>query len=99
MTSKLIPAVLAALLCTTVPLQAQKFIPKSIQFNGDPEYSNDELIAFAGLKKGDTLTYAQMNDVSKKLMDSGMFASLAFKFDGQDLVFQLTPAEQIVPLH
>ena len=28
-------------------------------------------------------------------MDTGMFKSLAFKFDGQDLVFQLTPADQI----
>ena len=96
---KLILAVLAALLCASVSAHAQDFIPKSIQFNGDPEYSNDELLAFSGLKKGDTLTYAQMNEVSKRLMDTGMFASLAFKFDGQDLVFQLTPASQVVPIH
>lgn len=32
-------------------------------------------------------------------MDTGMFASLTFKFDGQDLVFQITPADQLVPIH
>jgi outer membrane protein assembly factor BamA len=99
MPHKLTQVVVAALLCTAVSVHAQKFLPKSIQFNGDPEYSTQELLAASGLKKGDTLTYAQMNDVSKSLMDTGMFATLAFKFDGQDLVFQLTPAEQIVPIH
>ncbi|WP_348264677.1 hypothetical protein P8935_09095 [Telmatobacter sp. DSM 110680] len=99
MPPKLIPVVVAALLCSSVSAHAQKFVPKSIQFNGDPEYSNEELLAASGLKKGDTLSYAQINDVSKSLLDTGMFASLAFKFDGQDLIFQLTPAEQIVPIH
>src|SRR5579872_5481903 len=99
MPHKLISVVAAALLCSSISAHAQKFVPKSIQFNGDPEYSNEELLAASGLKKGDTLTYAQMNDVSKSLLNTGMFASLAFKFDGQDLVFQLTPAEQIVPIH
>ena len=99
MPHKLIPAVAAALVFTAVSVHAQKFVPKSIQFNGDSEYSNDELLAASGLKKGESLTYAQMNDVSKSLMDTGMFKSLAFKFDGQDLVFQLTPADQILPIH
>ena len=99
MPPKLIPAVVAALLCSSVSLHAQKFQPKSIQFNGDPEYSNDELLAASGLKKGQVLTYAEMNDVSRHLLDTGMFASLNFKFDGQDLIFQLTPSDQLLPIH
>jgi outer membrane protein assembly factor BamA len=99
MPHKLTTALAAALLCLAVAVHAQKFQPKSIQFNGDPEYSNDELLAASGLKKGQVLTYAEMNDVSKQLMATGMFSSLAFKFDGQDLVFQLTPADQLVPIH
>jgi len=97
MPNKLIFALV--LLGTTVPIPAQKFIPKTIQFNGDPEYSTEELLAASGLKKGETLSYAEMNDTSKRLMDTGMFASLTFKFDGQDLVLQLTPADQVVPIH
>lgn len=92
--------VLAAIyLCLAFPIHAQKFIPKTIQFNGDPEHSNADLLAASGLKKGETLDYAEMNATSKRLMDTGMFASLTFKFDGQDLIFQLTPADQLVPIH
>jgi outer membrane protein insertion porin family len=86
------------LLVSTLPLAAQKFQPQSIQFKGDPEYSDQELMQAAGLKKGAILTNAEMNEHSKKLMDSGVFDGLAFKFDGQDLIFQLTPAAQMFPI-
>lgn len=99
MPNKLTPALVLALLSAALPLSAQKFIPKTIQFNGDPEYSTAELLAASGLKKGAVLSYAEMNDTSKLLMDTGMFASLTFKFDGRDLIFQLTPADQLVPIH
>ncbi|HUX43407.1 MAG TPA: hypothetical protein VMV57_01535 [Terracidiphilus sp.] len=85
-------------LTAALPAHAQKFQPKSIQFTGDPEYSHEEMMAAAGLKAGETLTYADMNDVSKKLMATGVFASLLFKFDGQDLVFQLTPEDPLYPV-
>ena len=38
-------------LSTALPVTAQKFLPKSIQFKGDPEYSDQELMAAAGLKR------------------------------------------------
>ncbi|HVZ83193.1 MAG TPA: POTRA domain-containing protein [Terracidiphilus sp.] len=79
---------LGAVLCA----HAQKFQPKTIQFVGAPEYSTQELLDAAGLKPGTVLDYAGMNDHSRRLIDTGMFATLAFKFDGQDLIFTLTPA-------
>lgn len=39
-----------------------------------------------------------MNAASQRLMDTGMFANLAFKFDGQDLVFTLAPATGLLPI-
>jgi outer membrane protein assembly factor BamA len=99
MPQKLIPVLSLALLGMVFPAHAQKFIPKTIQFKGDPEYSTEELLSAAGLKGGETLDYAGMNERSKRLMDTGMFASLMFKFDGQDLIFQMTPADQLVPVH
>ena len=98
MPHKLIPAVAAALVFTAVSVTPRSSCPNRSN-STEIEYSNDELLAASGLKKGESLTYAQMNDVSKSLMDTGMFKSLAFKFDGQDLVFQLTPADQILPIH
>lgn len=91
---------LAALAVTVAvcPAPAQKFLPKSIQFQGDPEYSNDELLAAMGLKKGVVLSYTDMQDYSKRLLSSGVFASVAFKFDGQDLIFLLTPSPDLHPI-
>jgi outer membrane protein assembly factor BamA len=93
----LIPLLLL-LLCAARPSAAQKFQPKSIQFKGDPEYSDQELLDAAGLKKGTVLTSAEMNDHSKLLMDSGVFDNLTYKFDGADLIFSLTPAELMYPI-
>ena len=86
------------LLCAAHPATAQKFQPKTIQFKGDPEYSDVELLAAAVLKPGAVLTQADMNAASQRLMDTGMFASLAFKFDGQDLIFTLTPSTDLYPI-
>ncbi|MGO9316675.1 MAG: hypothetical protein ACLPXT_10200 [Terracidiphilus sp.] len=77
---------------------AQKFQPKTIQFKGAPEYSDEELMAAAGLKKGAILDYAEMNSHSQKLMDTGVFETLAFKFDGVDLVFTLVPHTELYPV-
>jgi outer membrane protein assembly factor BamA len=81
------------------PTSAQKFEPKSIQFQGAPEYSASELLAAAGLKKGMVLSYSDMQDYSKRLLGSGVFASVAFKFDGQDLIFLLSPSADLHPIH
>jgi outer membrane protein assembly factor BamA len=99
MPRKLIGTLSLTLVVIAFPACAQKFIPKTIQFKGDQEYSTEEMLAASGLKRGETLDYAGMNECSKRLMDTGMFASLTFKFDGQDLIFQLTAADQLAPVH
>jgi outer membrane protein insertion porin family len=92
-----IPALLfsLALVCAALPASAQKFQPKSIQFKGDPEYSDKELLAAANLKLGTVYTSAEMNDHSKALMDSGVFSNLTYKFDGVDLTYSLIPAPNL----
>jgi outer membrane protein assembly factor BamA len=77
---------------------AQKFLPKSIEFQGDPEYSDAELLAAAGLKKGVVLGYAEMQDYCKRLLATGAFSTVAFKFDGQNLIFLLTPSTDLFPV-
>lgn len=86
------------ILGAVLPAAAQQFQPKTIQFKGDADYTNQELMAAAELKAGLTFTSAEMNDHSKLLMDSGVFDSLTYKFDGSDLVFTLIPATQLYPI-
>jgi len=100
MTRFLLLLILAfAALITAPPSQAQKFQPKTIQFKGDPDFSSEELMAAAGLKMGMVLNYAEMNEHSQKLMDTGLFENLSFKFDGVDLVFTLVPSPNLYSLH
>ena len=85
-------------LSTALPVTAQKFLPKSIQFKGDPEYSDQELMAAAGLKKGTVLNVDEMKIHSKMLMDSGVFDTLSFTFNGEDLVYKLVPSPTLFPV-
>jgi len=90
---------MAISICVAVrPAAAQKFLPKSIKFQGDPEYSDAELLAATGLKKGVVLGYAEMQDFSKQLLATGVFSTVAFKFDGHDLIFLLAPSADLFPV-
>ncbi len=88
----------AILLASSLPAAAQKFQPRTIQFKGAPEYSDQELMAAAGLKMGTVLDYSEMKEHSQKLMDTGVFESLAFSFDGADLVYKLIPHTDLYPI-
>ena len=90
------PALLVALAaCLAVPTSAQKFTPKTIQFQGAPDYSSDELLAAAGLKAGQTLSSDEMQQHMNALSQTGLFDGIKFTFNGQDLIFQLKPAAQL----
>ncbi|MGD0831154.1 MAG: hypothetical protein ABR907_09445 [Terracidiphilus sp.] len=88
----LLPVVL---LLAGLPAAAQKFQPKTIQFKGAPEYTNQELLTVADLKLGSKLNFDDMNAHTQKLMDTGLFHSIVFKFDGVDLVYSLVPSDQL----
>jgi len=89
----------AALLPSIVSLAAaQSLQPKTIQFKGDPDHTDAELAEAAGLKKGATITAADVNDSAKRLMDTGLFEDIHFNFNGTDLVFQIVPANDLYPL-
>lgn len=88
----------ACLPCCALTAVAQSFQPKTIQFQGVPEYSNADLIAAANLKEGATFTAAEMNSHAQLLMDSGLFNKIGYNFNGQDLIFRIAPATEIYPM-
>lgn len=89
---------LAAVPFSCLPVIAQSYTPQRILFKGETGYTNDELMAAAGLKKGVSLTPAQMNAETKALMDTGFFQDVSFTFNGLDLVFHISPAVVLVPI-
>jgi outer membrane protein insertion porin family len=86
------------LVAAPLPLRAQKYLPKTIQFKGAPEYSEQELLAASGLQKGKILDFAEMSSHSQKLMDTGLFETLSFKFDGVDLIYTLVLHTELYPV-
>ncbi len=96
--TSLLLSIAILLLSASLPATAQKFLPKTIQFKGDPEYSNEELMAAAGLKAGTALSSEEIKAHSQKLMDTGVFDTVNFKFDGVDLVYSLAPNTALYPI-
>ena len=86
------------LFASTQPAAAQKFQPKTIQFKGAPEYSDQEMLAAAGLKIGAEIAYSEMKSYGQRLLDTGLFESFHFTYNGVDLVFVLVPASALYPV-
>lgn len=86
-------ALLVALVpCCTLPAIAQSFVPKTIQFNGDSDYSNAELAIAAGLTAGEELTNAKLNESTTQLLGTGLFEDVRYAYNDQLLAFQVIPA-------
>jgi outer membrane protein assembly factor BamA len=102
-------ALIAALLlfCSLPSLAQKKASPsaqrkapaRAIRFEGAPQYSQEELLAAAGLKPGARLTASDVKSHAKQLNDTGLFAVVKFSTDSKGLLFTLTPASQLFPIH
>ena len=90
----------ALLLLCSLPLLAQKRgTPKAIRFQGAPQYSQQELLAAAGLKPDAALNPREVKAHAKQLNDTGLFKEIKLTSDGKTVLFTLTPTSQLFPLH
>jgi outer membrane protein assembly factor BamA len=95
------PAALLAVLflCTLPSLAQKKPPPKIIRFQGAPQYTQEELLAAAGLKPDARLTASEVKARAKQLNDTGVFQMVKFSTDSKGLLFALTPTTQLFPVH
>lgn len=91
---------LAGIVCLGAALSAlsQTFQPKAIHFSGTSAYSDQELLSAIALHGGSVLSTEDLNARTQKLLDTGLFASISYKFDGNDLIFQVKPSDQLYPV-
>lgn len=90
----------ALLLLCSLPLLAQKKVPpKTIRFQGAPQYTQQELLAAAGLKLDARLNVREVKAHAKQLNDTGLFEEVKFASDSKTLLFTLTPSSQLFPMH
>ncbi len=96
------PALLIAaslLLCSLPSAGQKKLPPRVIRFQGAPQYTQEELLAAAGLKPGARLSAVEVKARAKQLNDTGLFAVVKFSNDSKGLLFSLTPSNQLFPIH
>jgi outer membrane protein assembly factor BamA len=98
----------AVLLLCSLPSLAQKMASppapkkapsKAIRFQGASQYTQDELLTAAGFKPNARLTAVEIKARAKQLNDTGLFAVVRFSSDAKGLLFSLTPASQLYPMH
>jgi outer membrane protein assembly factor BamA len=97
----------ALLLLCVLPALAQKKAPPAprktsapaIRFQGAPQYTQEELLAAAGLNSGARLSASEVKAHAKQLNDTGLFAMVKFSSDSKGLLFSLTPSSQLFPMH
>jgi len=87
------PVLAAVCLCVALgPLFAQTRVLREITFTGAPAYSQAELLAFIGLKRGGSATQQQIEDAAQRLGDTGLFEEVNFSGNDQGIVYTLKPA-------
>jgi outer membrane protein assembly factor BamA len=100
MTKRFCAVIINSLLIFSLPLPAQKKAsPQAIRFQGAPQYTQEELLAAAGLKPGARPNSAEVKARARQLNDTGVFKEVKFSSDGKTLLFTLTPSSQLYPMH
>jgi len=72
--------------------------PKAIHFDGAPGYTDAELTVASGLKIGQSYSPEQLNESAKILMQTGIFDTVGYKFDGTKLNYTVTLSEATYPI-
>jgi outer membrane protein insertion porin family len=90
----------ALLLLCALSLPAQKKVPPpAIRFQGAPQYTQQELLAAAGLKPGVRLTAGETKARARQLTETGVFSEVKLTSSGKTALFTLTPSNQLFPMH
>jgi len=90
----------ALLLLCSLPLLAQKKLPsKAVRFQGAPQYTQQDLLAAAGLKPDARVNFRDAKAHAKQLNDTGLFEAVKLTSDSKTLLFTLTPSSQMFPMH
>ncbi len=100
MTKQCGAAGVALLLLCIVSLPAQRKVPpQAIRFQGAPEYTQQELLAAAGLKPDSRLRPGDVKAHAELLNETGLFKEVKSAIDRKTLLFTLTPSSQLYPMH
>lgn len=82
-----------------VPPSQRKAPARAIRFQGASQYTQDELLAAAGLKPDARLSPSDVKAHARQLSDTGLFEVVKLSSDSKGLLFTLTPLKELYPMH
>lgn len=100
MMKQLVAINLALLLLSTLPAPAQrKAATPALRFQGAPQYTQQDLLAAAGVRPGVRLTATELKARARQLSDTGFFKEVKLSTDSKGPLFTLIPASPLYPMH
>lgn len=93
MISRLLPLLL---LVSTI-CSSQTFTLKKINTSGSKRFAEMDIINATGLKSGSSVTADDLKRAAERLGQSGVFAQVGYRFNGESADFTVVDAQQFVP--
>jgi len=75
---------------------SQKFVLKNVTSSGSKRFSAADIVKAAGLKVGDAVTVDEVKQAAGRLIDSGVFAQVGYRFDGRTAEYQVVDGTQFL---
>lgn len=89
----------AFILLCSISVAQKKASPTAVRFQGATQYTQQELLAAAGLKPDARLNAREVKARAKQLSDTGYFAEVRFTSTSKGPLFTLTPSSKLYPMH
>ena len=70
----------------TAPLSASTFKLSTVSVDGNNRLSDEAIINYARLSPNEILSTEELNTAYTKVVDTGLFKTVAFKQDGRNLI-------------
>ena len=75
----------------------QSYMLKKINSRGTTRFSEADIVKASGLKIGSNITAADLKQAADRLGQSGVFAQVSYRFDGDTASFNVVDAQQFLP--
>ena len=89
----------ALIFLCSISVAQKRVSPTAIRFQGGTQYTQQELLAAAGLKPDARLNPRDAKARAKQLSDTGYFAEVRFSSTSKGPLFTLTPSSHLFPMH
>jgi len=75
----------------------QGYLLKKVSSSGSTRFAEADIVKASGLKIGSNITAADLKQAADRLGQSGVFAQVSYRFNGDTAIFTVVDAQQFLP--